>query len=239
MKFLLPSAGELAPGFIGTLTTYKTGGVPLSIKQGALWAGDNCAFVGFDERRFINWLEMMRPYRATCLFVVVPDVVGDALGTYANYKQWWPTLYGWPLAYVAQNGQEHLEWPGIIDFTDFYGLHCTEDDDISYWETWRQWQREGLDWTTLFIGGTDDWRSSETVDHLIAEAQEMGKHVHIGRVNYWRRYARFAQLPGSENFTCDGTRIRFDGRERTLKAWASYQAQSHLWSTPTPAAHLS
>ena len=64
---------------------------------------------------------------------------------------------------------------------------------------------------------------------VIKRAQRAGKHIHIGRVNWGRRYRLFAVLQGSEDFTYDGTRSRYDGREKTLRAWRGYEAQSPLF----------
>lgn len=80
----------------------------------------------------------------------------------------------------------------------------------------------------VFIGGDTEWKESMAAVSVIKRAQAMGKHIHIGRVNWERRYKLFSMLAGSEDFTCDGTRTRYDGREKTLKAWSGYEAQKHL-----------
>lgn len=81
----------------------------------------------------------------------------------------------------------------------------------------------------VFIGGDTEWKESMEAVSVIKRAQTMGKHIHIGRVNYERRYRLFSMLEGSENFTCDGTRPRYEGREKTIKAWKNYEAQKHLF----------
>jgi hypothetical protein len=195
MRFLIPTASRTDA--YGVLTTFQHRAVPQSIQEGALWAGDNCAFTGFDEVRFFEWVDRMTEYRATCLFVVVPDSVGDVAQTLGMFAHYAPMLVGWPLAFVAQDGQETLDFP------------CA---DL---------------WSTLFVGGSTSWKESGAAVDCIKAAQALGKRIHIGRVNYWRRYAMFRVLAGSENFTCDGTRIRYE-RDACLAAWAGYEAQGVL-----------
>lgn len=195
MRFLVP-VGGVTDGVAGILTSYQHKGVPAGIVAGLPWAGDNCAFTDFDAVRFTEWLERMVPYRATCLFVAVPDVVGDAAATLARYVTWAEAMADWPLAYVAQDGSEAHDIPPSA--------------------------------SALFVGGTTAWKESEAAISMIRRAQERGLHVHVGRVNWWRRYTLFRVLAGSEHFTCDGTRTRFDGTERTLRAWRQYEARIPL-----------
>ena len=82
--------------------------------------------------------------------------------------------------------------------------------------------------TTLFVGGTTDWKESADAITMIRAAQDRGMHIHIGRVNWGRRYKLFSVLKGSENFTCDGTRTRYEGTEKSLKAWKGYNDQPPL-----------
>lgn len=82
------------------------------------------------------------------------------------------------------------------------------------------------DCTTVFIAGTTAWKESYEAITVIQRAQAMGKHIHIGRVNWWRRYRLFAALPGSEDFTFDGNRQVFGGTEDTIGAWAEYATRT-------------
>lgn len=195
MKFLVP-VGGITAGVYGVLTSYKHKGVPAGILAGLPWAGDNCAFTGFDAARFSVWLETMTPHRATCLFIAVPDVVGDAAATLARYVTWAQAMEGWPLAYVAQDGSEAHDIPASA--------------------------------SALFIGGSTAWKESQAAIEMIRRAQARGLHCHVGRVNWRRRYQMFRVLEGSERFTADGTRQRFEGIERTLVAWKGYESQHPL-----------
>lgn len=197
MKFLAPIGGLTDPRF-GIMAGPMTKGVPAGIRAGLVWAADNqlFSFGRFNEGKLYEFLEAMEPYHETCLFVVVPDVPGDSEATIELYKYYEPDFFGWPLAFVAQDGQEDRDLPDRYD--------------------------------TLFVGGTTEWKESGAAVEVIKRAQAAGKHIHIGRVNHGRRYRLFAQLAGSEHFTCDGTRTRFDGVEKTLAAWSSYMAQRPL-----------
>jgi len=194
MRFLIPVGGVTDDAF-GVLTTYQHKAVPSGIIAGLPWAADNCAFGGhFDDPRFTAWLDTMTPYRATCLFVTVPDVVGDAAATLALWREWSSRLTGWPLAFVCQDGQT----PDAIP-------NCA----------------------AVFIGGTTAWKLGDAARVCIAWAQAHGQHTHVGRVNWWRRYTHFRSMPGSDDFTCDGTRTKFEGVERTLNAWRQYQQSEY------------
>ena len=198
MKFLVPAGGMTNDTF-GIITGHQHKDIPSGIVAGLPWAADNGAFTGFNSAAFFPWLETMTPYRDTCLFVVVPDVVGDSMATWLEFVRWQPELACWPLAYVAQDGQEKLPFPAIHE------------------------------WDTLFIGGSTEWKVSQGALDCIGRAQHLSKRVHVGRVNWWKRYAHFRLCNGSDDWTCDGTRQRFDGIDKTLAAWAEYQQQTPLF----------
>lgn len=196
MRFLSSSGGE--DNLFGVLTTPRHVGIPLGIVRGKPWAADNQAFTsGFCSDVFFPWLETMKPYRGACLFVTVPDVVGDAVATLGLFDMWRPVFGAWPVAFVAQDGQEDLQFPGG-------------------------------DWACLFVGGSTEWKESQAAVSVIKRAQILGKRIHVGRVNWGRRYRLFQVLEGSESFTCDGTRQRFEGKERAHSAWNQYERQRPL-----------
>jgi hypothetical protein len=190
MRFLYPHQNDNAFGLLTSPQNARP-------KHSQLWAADNNAFTqGFRPYVFFNWLDSLWPFRDSCLFVTVPDVVGDALQTLDNWRHWVRYFEGWPLAFVAQDGQENLNMPTNFD--------------------------------TLFVGGSTKWKESQGAIDCIKRAQKMRKHIHIGRVNWQRRYNLFNVLDGSILFTCDGTRPRFDGKNKTHKAWEGYMAQRPL-----------
>lgn len=203
MKYLLPIGGFTAADF-GLLVTPGHRGVPAGLPAGMPWAADNQAFTqGFDEDVFFPWLAGLEQYRPTCLFVTCPDFIGDARKTLELFARYQPRFFGWPLAFVAQDGQEYLDFP---------------PSDL---------------WQCLFVGGSTVWKMSAGAIECIKRAQALGKRIHIGRVNWFRRYQHFASLEGSEGFTCDGTRTRYE-RDNTIRAWRKYMAAPTQYHLPIP-----
>ncbi len=78
---------------------------------------DNGSFSRFNKKAFLALLEREKERRDLCRFVAVPDVIdtvnkiGSARRTLEVFDHWYPLLGGWPLALVAQDGQEHLPIP--------------------------------------------------------------------------------------------------------------------------------
>lgn len=170
------------------------------------WAADNGAFTksrkGFSEPMFraMLTLEPLRTYIARCLFVVAPDkltvaadgtVCGDARGTLAQFPAWSPVIRGagFPVALVAQDGLE-----GMLDAVP--------------WDL--------LD--VLFIGGSDDWKVSESARICLAEARSRGKRTHVGRVNSFERLALVSSMLTD---SADGTFLVFgpDNNLPRMRRW--------------------
>lgn len=72
------------------------------------WAIDNGAFSGFDERAFFARIRRQEKDKRNCKFVCLPDVVGEAMRTAELFDIYKGRLDDWPLALVAQDGQEHV-----------------------------------------------------------------------------------------------------------------------------------
>ena len=141
-------------------------GIPLHIQIGAWWILDNGAFTkkGFKEHYWEEWLDYMFDfqYQSTCLCVVVPDVVGDAKATLAQFKHYNDTLKirDWNTALVTQDGMKKNMLP---------------------WD----------DFDVLFIGGTDNHKMGLEAAYLIEEGIKRDKHIHVGRVNTEYRLMQF------------------------------------------------
>lgn len=134
-----------------------------NISAGRAWCIDNdCFNIAFHPDALFAALDKLAPYRSTCKFVAVPDVVANAVATLWMFRQWaWRIkARGWPVAFVAQDGQESLPVP------------------------WNHFD-------ALFIGGSTDWKLSPHADRLILEARALGKWVHVGRVNSQKRIRHF------------------------------------------------
>ena len=75
------------------------------------FAIDNGAFAGFNRNGFIKLLNRHSERRHLCRFVAVPDVVCSARRTLEVFDKWYEQINQWPLALVAQDGQEDLPIP--------------------------------------------------------------------------------------------------------------------------------
>jgi hypothetical protein len=95
------------------------------IRSGFAWGGDNDVFTGGfrtvgdakQGRAFAlgwwQWLETLRPFADTCRFIACPDVMHDPTATLARFDEYAGRIaaYGFPVAYVAQDGSEKLPIP--------------------------------------------------------------------------------------------------------------------------------
>lgn len=94
---------------VGQLFTPLTGFVPQ--RPDGPFAIDNGSFAKFDTKRFESILRRRHHIKQNCKFLAVPDVVGSARRTLEVFDYWAPKLSAWPLALVAQDGQEDLPIP--------------------------------------------------------------------------------------------------------------------------------
>lgn len=108
-----------------------------------------------------------------CRFVTVPDRVGDHRATRRMWGRW--------SGFVRNRGLP----PAFViqDGCDRYRQVPSEADAV-------------------FVGGTTEYKLSETARRIVAAAKEDGKWVHMGRVNSFRRIQQ-AQSWGCDSV--DGT----------------------------------
>lgn len=131
------------------------------------WGLDNGAFTGFDQKAFMDRLKEFLPYKATCRFVVVPDVPFCWGPTLVKFKDWSPSIrrMGFPVGLAVQDGAtvQNVPW-----------------DELD----------------ALFIGGSTEWKRDRgysdlpmfeqtaylpEVAGLVREAKRRGLWVHLGR----------------------------------------------------------
>lgn len=154
-----------------------------------VWAADNGCFAkgeSFDPDEWMAWVRSLPGAGAVrfgnagaayesrlfcsedaalerfgCLFVVAPDVVGDAEATWRRCEPWLERVRraGFPVAVVAQDGAE---------------AH------VALWDEQERWD-------ALFLGGTTQWKLSSAARDCVREAHLYGKWAHMGRVNSLRR----------------------------------------------------
>jgi len=185
---------EHLPENVGILWSARRGGVHPGIIDGRPWAFDNDAFAGgFNERRFYDALERLLPYQEMCLFVAMPDVVGDAVATIERFEQY-ERPWDYPLAFVAQDGQENLPFPTHCDFTDWADGRESGFDDSEYYAMRSEFLKSQVSFDWLFIGGTTEWKMSPGAIDCIERAHAIGRRVHVGRVNSLRRFRYFQKL---------------------------------------------
>lgn len=134
------------------------------------WAMDNGAFTKFDAAAYMAMLEAFWPWRAGCLWVTAPDVVGDAEATLARWPFWSRVIHGagYPAALVAQDGL-------TVPMVPWAELDC------------------------LFIGGSTAWKLGSEARTLAGYAKARGKWLHVGRVNS-RRRMRYAASIGADSY---------------------------------------
>lgn len=162
---------------LGFILTPNMGNAPDLSAQ--TWGADNGCFSKpetFNLDRYLDWLAA-RPAE-TCLFATAPDVVGDAIATLNRSLGVLPKIraLGYKAALVAQDGLERVK---SIPWFAF---------DV------------------LFIGGSTQWKLGAECAAIVRKARELGKWVHMGRVNSFRRLA-YAQSIGCNS--ADGTFLAF------------------------------
>lgn len=149
---------------LGLLATPTRVSVAKIAASGYPWAADNGCYHAFDEPAYRRMLAIIRRRPAGCIFVTLPDVVGDAYATLCLFHRWLGHLIdadeskSLPVALVGQDGLEDLD----ADFA--FGL-CD----------------------AFFIGGTTKWKLSRAAVDLADEAKRRGLWLHMGRVNKNRR----------------------------------------------------
>lgn len=111
---------------------------------------------------------------ANLLWIVVPDVSGDAAHTFSNFQWLAPLLSDMPLAYAVQDGSGDVGIP-----FESPNLRC------------------------LFLAGSDDYRESEELAEIAAEGKRRGLWIHGAPCNAARRAAHFAAL-GCDSFDGTG-----------------------------------
>jgi hypothetical protein len=89
----------------------------------------------WSEQRFIAHLEKVKASGKTPRWVVCPDVVGDAQASLRKWQEWCPRLveYGWPIAFVVQDGQELSKVPKNADVIFIGGSTDWKRATIQQW----------------------------------------------------------------------------------------------------------
>ena len=154
-------------------------------RAGWLWAADNgCFSMGkWKEERWLSWLSRDHP-RPGCLFATVPDVVGDHEGTMIRWRKY-------------NNVVRDLRYP-----VAFVAQNGAMTNNIPWDE---------LD--CLFIGGDDWFKTAESTFKLAEHAREIGKWIHVGRVNSLKRLKLWRAWADSS----DGTFLAFGPEKNAVR----------------------
>jgi hypothetical protein len=105
---------HFGPSHLGGLVTPQSFGSGASyLRLEASWAMDNDCFKSLKRTALTKMWKANQPYSKTCLWATVPDVVGNAGATLARFREWSPVVrsFGYPLAFVAQDGIEETQVP--------------------------------------------------------------------------------------------------------------------------------
>jgi hypothetical protein len=185
--------GWVHPNLGRLIQPRHTSSIEATAQEGIPWAADNDCFQGLTEAPYVRMLERIQGLPG-CLFVTVPDVVGDCHATLRLFHEWAPRVrgYGLPLALVAQDGLE------------------LRAEDIP-------WARINA----LFMGGTTEWKESPAARWLAGEARARGRWVHWGRVNTRRRYDLVVAEHGDSWDGSKWARFRKTYLDKGLE-WARY-----------------
>lgn len=211
----LPTLRRFAHPNLGRLVQPRhVNSVAATVSEGWAWAADNDCFQGLDVDAYDSMLDALQAVigaryedgqvidrgRGGCLFVTVPDVVGDAPATLRQWSRWQsaPRRRGLPLAFVAQDGCER----GLVP----------------------PWQS----FDALFIGGSTAWKLGPAAERVVRAAKAHGKHVHMGRVNSATR-ARYAAAIGCDSFDGTGSALFTDTLLPDYLAWAQAPRPERLF----------
>lgn len=99
---------------------------------GMVWAADNGCFLRYEPEKIIKLLRKSAGL-PDCLFFAAPDVVRNHEGTLKLFWQWEPIIasYGYPVAFVVQNGAtiENIPWESLD------AIFIGGDDTFKYSDT--------------------------------------------------------------------------------------------------------
>ena len=191
-------------GFIDTPAQGNATAARIIHDAGVSWCADNgCFSAKWDEAKWFAFLRRNAEHVDSCLFAVAPDRVGDATATTQMFRRYGPMIreLGYRVAYVAQDGLEHLRGR-------------TENGGLTFPVPWG-------DFDVIFVGGTTEWKLGPAVVDICTEAKSRGKWIHVGRVNSRKRWNYCRDVLRADSV--DGTFLTFGPKVNLprLLAWMS------------------
>ena len=145
----------------------------LTLKQGCLFGADNDCFNSFDKVKYERMIEIL-PRTDKLKYVTIPDSVGNFEETIRLFDEWQPLL-------------KNEKLPLGFVLQDGMPINEIPFDKFS----------------SLFIGGSTEYKLSEETANIVRIAKEKDKWIHMGRVNSYKRI-RYANSIGCDSV--DGTK---------------------------------
>lgn len=168
--------------------------------QGVVWCADNgCFGKGYPgDEAWREWLSAQGG-ADSCLFAVAPDVVSDAAATLAR-------------------SQPHLAFIRSLGIKAAFVAQNGIENTVIPWD----------DFDCLFLGGCTEWKLGPVARAVSEEAKRRGKHLHMGRVNSFKRF-KYAYDIGCDSV--DGTYLTFgpDKNLSRLLAWIEIIERQTSW----------
>jgi hypothetical protein len=180
MKFLIDGhrdrvsarAAQWPEGVLGQLLTpltrYRLGHPVFAI--------DNGAFSGFDERQFRNLLRRQSKNQESALFVAMPDKVGCHRTTLELWEQHSALAAGWRKAFVAQDGFEGA--PDNADAIFLGGTTSFKDSDFAA-EIVATYLRKGLHVHIGRVNGPERFLKFHKIGAHTCDGSGVSKYDHM------------------------------------------------------------
>jgi len=126
------------PGQLGhllnpTRTTRTHAWLPFAVDNGRYAA--TTADQPWSSQHFLAYLDKVNAMGNAPLWIVVPDVVGDAAATLESWPEWCGKLrrYGWPLAFAVQDGMQPDDVPDDADVVFVGGTTAWKRRTMAMW----------------------------------------------------------------------------------------------------------
>jgi len=196
---------ELRDGSLGLLITPQSHRpAQYDVIDFEYWAADNgCYTLGdrFDLATYLAWLSSFTTEaKRRALFATAPDVVGDWDATLERSRPTFEAIHA-------------AGFPVALVLQDGATIETVPWDDID----------------AVFVGGSTEWKLSPAAEAITRYADELGKWVHVGRVNSTRRMVATGAMAAH---SVDGTLLIFGPKANlpriTKAVAATYEAHGDV-----------
>jgi len=172
---------SLVKAGIGLILNPKSGYVGRCQRFRCFAIDNGCYANKWEEGYWLDWLATIPTDK--CLFAVAPDVYPDAKASLERGLKYTDLIrsMGFPVAIVAQDGAEKIDYPWDEFDCMFIGGERTPK-------------------------AKDEWKISKEAELVCNRARNAGKWVHMGRVNSLMRLKR-AERMGCNSV--DGTYLKY------------------------------